>query len=208
MIRRTCRRAAFVVGAAAVLTAAGFPVLSGTAHAATVTPAPSSAANAGDVSVTLTAGVTISTATGATLTKSDDPSVKIDATSLSNPGQPSFTQRVATFPLLNKLPGHYDITVTESGGTESCAACFTISGLPPTVHLSPPTAIVVNSTATGTLTVTNPARGSVYPKIRVKLDISGDPGLTANQMTLTAASGATNFPTQLMDSGGDVIAFV
>jgi hypothetical protein len=208
MIRRTCRRAAVVAGAAAVLTVAGLPLLTGTALAATVSASPDSAANNGTATVTLTAGATMSTATSATLIKHDDSSVTIPASSLSNASLAHPTQRTATFPLLNKLPGSYDITVSEPGGNETCTSCFTVTGLPPTLNLSPPTSIVTGSTASGTLTLTNPARGSDYPKTRIKLEMSGVPNLHANQMTLTADLSGTPTPVTLDESGGTIFGFI
>src|SRR3954447_11864411 len=114
MFRSTLRRAATVVAVSAAVTVAGVPLFSGTALAATVSPSPSTAANSGTATVTLTAGPTAWTASAATLTKHDQPAYTIPASGLStgSPLQP--TARTAQFPLLNKLPGIYDITLTES----------------------------------------------------------------------------------------------
>ena len=214
MIRRTRRRGVTVLGAAAVFLAIGLPVFSGTASAATVSASPSTAANSGTVTVTLTSSASIASATSATLTKHNDPAVSIDSSSLAawNPTKP--TQRVAQFPLTNKLPGAYDITLHETGGTETCVStsaspCFTISGLFPTVHLDPPTAIVVGSTGNGTLTLANPARGDVYSGTRLRMELSGDAGLKASDMTFTAEINGAAQPTTLEDSGtASVFAFI
>src|SRR2546430_15778349 len=122
MIRSSCRRGAIVVTAAVALTVAGLPLLSGTALAANVSASPVSAPNSGAANVVLTGAATIVTATGATLTNHDKPSVTIAASSLSQPDPQNPTQRTATFPLLNKLPGVYDITVVEPGGNETCVS--------------------------------------------------------------------------------------
>src|SRR5436305_4305005 len=177
MIRTTCRRAATIVAVAAAVTVAGLPLFSGTALAATVTPSPSSAANSGTATVTLTGGATMWTATGATLVNHDDSSVTIPASALStgNPVQP--TTRTAQFPLLNKLPGVYDITVAEPTGNETCTSCFTIVGLPPTISIAPPSNIVAGSTADGSLTFNNPARGYDYAKSRIQIVFSALVGL-------------------------------
>src|SRR3954468_2627167 len=156
MIRSTLRRAVTIGAVSAAVTLAGLPLFSGTALAATVTPSPSTAANSGTATVTLTAGATAWTATAATLVKHDQTSYTIPASALStgNPLQP--TTRTAQFPLLNKLPGVYDITVAEPTGNETCSSCFTIVGLPPTISIAPPSNLVAGSTADGSLTFNNP----------------------------------------------------
>jgi hypothetical protein len=209
MIRSTLRRAATVAAVVAATTVSGLPLLSGTALAATVTPQQDSAANDGTLTLTLTGGPTMFTATAATLINHDNPSYTIPASALSqgNPAQPD--TRTAQFPLLNKLPGVYDISMTEPVGSDSCTSCFTITGLPPTMTLHPPTEIVTGSTAIGSVTVANPARGSDYPKTRMHVDMSGVAGLHASQMTLEyQASPDTWTPVDLSDSGGDIVGYI
>src|SRR3954454_13383798 len=209
MIRSTLRRAVTIGAVSAAVTLAGLPLFTGTALAATVSPSPSTVANSGTATVTLTAGATAWTATAATLTKHDQPSYTISASGLStgSPLQP--TTRTAQFPLLNKLPGAYDITLTESTGNETCSSCFTVTGLPPTIDLAPPTQVVTGSTADGTLTVNNPARGADYPSTRVQLEMSGVVNLHADQMTLAVAfSPGTWTPVTLSDSGSSIVGFI
>ena len=202
------RRTVTVAGVAAVLTVTGAPLLSGTAYAATVSPSPSSAQNNGTVAVTLTASATMFSATGATLIKHDTPSYTIPATGLSNPNVQQPTKRTATFPLLNKLPGVYDITVNEPAGNETCTSCFTVIGLPPSVNLSPPTSVVTGSTAPGTLTLSNPARGADYAKTRIRIEMSGVPNLHKAQMTLTADLGGGPTPVTLDESAGTIFGYI
>src|SRR3954471_22334059 len=209
MIRSTLRRAVTIGAVSAAVTVAGLPLFTCTALAATVSPSPSTVANSGTATVTLTAGATAWTATAATLVKHDQTSYTIPASALStgNPLQP--TTRTAQFPLLNKLPGVYDITLSEPAGDETCTSCFTVTGLPPTINLDPPTQVVTGSTADGTLTLVNPARGADYPATRIELEMSGVVNLHASQMTLAAeVSPGSWTPITLSDSGGSIVGYI
>jgi hypothetical protein len=148
------------------------------------------------------------TATKATLINHANPNVTIETTDLSTASVAHPTQRAATFQLLNKLPGLYDITVTEAAGSDTCSSCFTIVGLPPTLALATPISVVTGSTASGSMTLTNPARGYDYPNTRIKLEMSGVANLHANQMTLTADVTGTPTPVTLTESAGTIVGFV
>jgi hypothetical protein len=208
MIRTTCRRVATVAGAAVLFAVTGVPLFTGTALAASVSASPDSAPNNGPVTVTLTGSAQMFTATKATLINHANPNVTIETTDLSTASAAHPTQRAATFQLLNKLPGLYDITVTEAAGSDTCSSCFTIVGLPPSLALTTPTSVVTGSTAPGSITLTNPARGYDYPNTRIKLEMSGVANLHANQMTLTADLTGTPTPVTLTESAGSIIGFV
>ncbi|MFL6238237.1 MAG: hypothetical protein ACJ735_01910 [Actinomycetes bacterium] len=203
MIRSTCRRAGTVLAVASAVVVSGLPLFSGTALAATITASPSTAPNSGDASVTLTGGPGMALASGATLTKHGQPGYAIPASNLASNGQAN--QRVATFPLLNKLPGGYDITVSEPSGNETCTSCFTITGLPPTVDIALPDPMVTGQTNEVTVTVSNPARGDNFATTRVEMALSALAGLQAANMTITADVGGTSFPVDVQNGGGSEV---
>jgi hypothetical protein len=208
MIRTATRRALTIVGVAGALTVSGLPFVTGTALAA-VTVSPDTAPNSGTVTLTLTGGATMFAATGATLVNHNNPSVTIPDSGFSSPTLAKPTQRMATFNLLNKLPGNYDINIAEPTGSDSCTSCFTITGVGASISLTMPSTIAVGSAGTGLVTVTNPPRGYDYPKTNVRLVFSGVPNLTMSQLTLEVNySGTTFTQVPLQNQDGDVVGFL
>jgi hypothetical protein len=216
MIATRSRRNVPLAIAFAVLLVAVLPWLSGTALAATVSANPNSVPNSGPVTVTLTSGPGMFTATSSKLVNHDNASVVFTATTLSSPDVAHTTQRQATFDLTNALPGDYDITVTEPGGNETCVSsagspCFTVVGLPPTISVQPPPSLVTGASTfvNGSVAVQNPARGSDYPQTAVELLFGGVPGLQASDLTVQAQYTAGVWtPVALSDTGGAVVGYV
>jgi hypothetical protein len=204
MIRTVCRRFSLVALLASTLLAGGLPALTGIAHAATITPTPSTVANDGPHTFTINDATAPFLVTGATLTKSNDASVTITGSTTSTSNQVK-----ATFGLFRAYPGTYNLALT-GVAANSCNSCVTITGLDPTLDLTTPTKIFPGDDVrgTGSLHLSNPLRGGKYNG-RIQLTFSNVANLQPSQFLVYDATNSAS-PTQitLTPDAGTLVGYV
>ncbi|MDX6286311.1 MAG: hypothetical protein QOG53_1796 [Frankiales bacterium] len=206
MIRTVRQRLAATALLATALVAGGLPVLTGTAHAATITPTPSTVENDAPHTFTINNATAPLLVNGATLTKSGDPTVTITATTTTS----TANQVKATFPLYRALPGKYNLALN-GVAANSCSSCVTIVGLDAALDLTTPAKVFPGDPdrALGSVHLSNPLRGAKYAKGRIQLTFSSVANLKNTQFFVyDATNSASPQQIDLTPTNGTLVGYV